>query len=258
VNREPLLAVDYSSFGLLNHTSILDADTGAASLSGTTDITIPTTAYPPGAAQPDGALQLDIGDDRFASSVYKVGTSLWAVHTIDVGGRAGLQWYEIDEPTSALLQSGTISDADYDYFCPSICANEAGIVVIAFNRSAGSGPQGPDEYASVYAVWGETSGGTTTFSVPLALVTGSGSYEVAAGQEETNAWGRHSALARDPDDSFTFWAFTQYASDVDEYSTRITELKVTQESIPEPGTWALMAAGLASLVIWRRPGGRKK
>lgn len=267
VGREALLAVNYNSFGVLNHTSILGADTGTAFLSGTSEISVPATSYPLPALQPGGAFPLDTGDDRLASSVYKVGTSLWAVHTIDVGGRAGLQWYEIDEPTSTLLQSGTISDADHDYFSPSICANDAGIVVIAFNRSAGErplrtpplygpemdGPLGSDEYVSVYAVLGETSAGTTTFGVPLSLVTGSGSYEVAAGSEEINAWGRHSALVRDPDDPFTFWAFTQYASDVDEYSTRITELRATEGgAVPEPGSCGLLAAGLVGVILWRR------
>ena len=36
--------------------------------------------------------------------------SLWAVHSVEIDGRAAIEWYEIDAVTDSLLQNGTIQD----------------------------------------------------------------------------------------------------------------------------------------------------
>jgi hypothetical protein len=63
--------------------------------------------------------------------VVEQGDSLWAVHTVRGSGlNSALRWYEIDEPTNTLLQTGLIEDLLQDYIDASIAVNAFGQVVI--------------------------------------------------------------------------------------------------------------------------------
>ena len=235
-----LLAVDFEFFGLLNRTNVLNAAGPGATLSASVNIGVPPTSFPPNAFQPDGSSNLETGDDRFSSSVYEVGDSLWAAHSITVASKAGIRWYEIDESTNAVLQFGTISDPDRDYFYPSIAANESGDVVIGFSGSSAS------QFVSSYAVVGETESGMTAFGDPLLLQAGLGNYEILGGTGR-NRWGDYSATTVDPTDPFSFWTIQEWVSADNTWSTQITEIIIVPETIPEPSTLLLLASGLGGL-----------
>ncbi len=197
-------------------------------------------------------------DTRLSSNVFEVGNSLWVTHNIGVEAdagllpRSGIRWYEIDERTNAVLQSGTISDRDYDYFLPSIAANQFGDVVIGFNRSGGISIDGTgkNEFVSSYAVLGQTTNGVTTFGNPLLLKAGLDRYtpEINPGFG-LQPWGSFSATAVDPSDPFSFWTFQAFADKSNpnlgsRWSSQITQVKVTR-SVPEPASvFGLLAFGV--------------
>ena len=132
--------------------------------------------------------------------MHEVGTSLWATQSVNSGGRAAIRWYEINEGTNAILQSGTIGDATHDYYYPSIAANELGDVVIGFTRSG----EIPSEFASSYAVVGETVAGITTFDPnPILLKLGVDDYQILD-RLGRNRWGDYSATVVDPDNPCVF------------------------------------------------------
>lgn len=244
--REPLLAVDNESYGVLDRTSVLTPQAQPASLSASVDIPVSTTAAPPRARQP-GAPGLDANDDRMDSAVCQVGGYLYAVHTIGLvppgaplgtAKRDAIRWYKIDEATNAPPPAGfsgtisaTVDDLDHDYFEPSIAANAYGDVVIGFNRS------GTGEYASSYAAIGKANqDGALTFGAPMLLTAGVGTVVHGIG----NPWGVYSATNVDPADPFIFWTIQQWASGSNNWSTQISEI-----IIPRPGDvrWQGAAGG---------------
>ena len=79
-----------------------------------------------------------------------MGNIIYAVHAtgIDAAGggqHAALIWYKIDATTNAVIQEGTLSSPTFDWYQPSIAANEKGDVVISFNQS-GTAVGGADSY----------------------------------------------------------------------------------------------------------------
>jgi hypothetical protein len=172
-----------------------------------------------GVPQLGSSTNLNPGDVRFSSSVVQQGGSYWAVHTINVDGRAAQRWYEIDASTLAVLQSGLIADPVRDFYMGSIAVNPMGDVIIAFNGSSAN------EYADVYVVHGSTVGGVTTFSAPLLLQSSVAAFTLTGGASRAR-WGDYSATVVDPTDPATFWTFQEWVSAEDVWSTQIIELRV--------------------------------
>ena len=102
---------------------------------------------------------LDTLDGRFSGSVIRVGSDIWAVNGIDVNGKAGLQWYDIDGSSYTLKQSGRISDPNLYYYEPSISADDSGRVVIGFSGSGTGVVATPEPGVNALLLGLVTSGG---------------------------------------------------------------------------------------------------
>lgn len=216
--RAPLLG---STGSALQRTDIFGATAGGATLGTAVPIAgDPGHAAPPAARQPDDS---DTGDGietienvapRFVSSSVVIGTSLWAAHAVQgSGSNSAVRWYEINEATNTVIQTGLIDNPNVDFHEPSIAVNEFGHVVIGYTCS------GPTLAASVCASVGTTSGGVTTFQAPAILFAGSGTYYQDGGCDPTvstcserNRWGDYSSTVRDPSDPATFWVFQEYTA----------------------------------------------
>ena len=198
--------------------------------------------------QPDNTSQLEGNDARFSARVYGVAGVLYAVHNTELNNHMAIRWYRISATTHALLEMGTIADANQDLFYPAIAANASGTVVIGYNAC------GLANTVSCYAVGGRTVAGVTTFGSPVTLQTGATSYhgddELIAELEGSPAysrWGDYNTLSPDPSDPTRFWAIIMFPSDAannDVYSTQITEL-IT--SAPRPALSIASAAKNATL-----------
>lgn len=226
--REPLLAANVVTETGTNSTrniiraSLQNTGTGTATLSAATAISVSRYASPFDAAQPGTSNLISTNDARFAAVAPKVGSSIWAVQAVNNGGISGIRWYQIDEASNAVLQSGTIGDSTYAYYFPSIAVNARGDAVIGFTRSGSVAGTG---YASAGAVVGTTSGSTTTFGTPMVLKQGVSTYDVTFGGTE-NRWGDYSATSVDPADPSIFWTIQEWASGTNIWSTQVTELVV--------------------------------
>jgi len=212
--------------------SAIEGTIHAPTLVGKGLIPVPAMPEPPDGQQP-GPVRLDSRDSRFGSNIVLRGGAIWAVQSVETdAGRAGIRWFEFDAATNAVLQSGLITDPALDFIFPSIAVNEHDEAVIGFTSS------GSSQFASSYAVLGETADGTTRFGAPVLLRAGGGVWNIANGR-----FGDYSATVVDPEDSRTFWTFQEWVPSENDWAVQITQLFV----VPEPSTALLLGTGLLGL-----------
>lgn len=204
--RTPLFG---TSGGSLVRSNIFGSQSAGATLGTVVNIAgDPGHSDPPAARQPHPTGRtIENVAPRFVGNVIQLGTSLWAVHSVEgnTATNAALRWYEIDEPTNTVLQTGLIDDPDRDFHEPSIAVNERGDVVIGYTCS------GTTLSPSVCVSIGETAGGVTTFDAPQILQLGDG-YYFRSGSGTRNRWGDYSATVLDPSDSCTFYTFQEFVA----------------------------------------------
>lgn len=210
-------------------------------------ITVTARSSPPTIDQPTAAANIEAGDSRFSGNVIqqlipgRVNPSLWAVHGVEISGRAAIEWYEIDATTNLLLQSGTISHASLAFNYPSIAVNDFGDVVIGFSGAD------PNTFMSTYFVGGTTTAGVTTFGPATQTKPGVARYQ-RLDSINRNRWGDYSATVVDPANPLHFWTFQEWASAQDIWSIQITQIIVPE---PAPATWTAVAM-IASFLRKRR------
>lgn len=210
---------------------------GSAQLSNPTVISIPPFTAPLNPPQPGGSSNIDNGDARLSSTVFRLGNVLYAIHATQASNRASLQWFKIDVSSLAVIQTGVISDPGLDLFYPAIAANAAGTVVIVCNGCSLT------NYISGFALVGETVNGVLTFDGPRLLHAGTASY-ANNDSTGTSRWGDYNAITVDPADATRFWILTLFASGRKTWSTQITELATS------PLTLAITSSGTNNLISW--------
>src|SRR5262249_28810617 len=128
-----LSADGFTPASVLHHYTVTNPGSNSATLSADNPISVAAYWNNQNAHEPDGTRTLNATDFRTGSNnVYQVGNIIWIADSILTTAALGngvydaIRWYEIDETTNTVLQSGTISDAHHDYIFPSIAANAAG------------------------------------------------------------------------------------------------------------------------------------
>jgi hypothetical protein len=237
--RMPLFFSSTSINGLQRWDIVGGAMPQSAQLVDVTDPAVAPIVHASGASQPGTPFRLGNVQGLLRANLVEQGDSIWATHSTQVGGRIALRWYEIDENTSAVRQSGEIGDPGLDLIFPSIAVNEFGDVVIGFTAT------GPNKFPSAYAVVGDTAGGVTTFGSLLELKAGSASYRGIS--DGVNQWGLSSSTVVDPSDPLHFWTFQEFAITSSQWGVQITEIIV----VPEPSTLVLVVLAMAvgSLIL---------
>jgi hypothetical protein len=89
-------------------------DTSTNVMTFNTPIPIPAWTAPPGAIQPTTTLRLDTLDGRVQSNTTQLSGIVYAIHALNVGGRAGLRLYRVNAPanTASVLTTYAITGAD--------------------------------------------------------------------------------------------------------------------------------------------------
>lgn len=241
-----LLLSGGSSGGTLRITNLNGSGGAGATLSGTVTRTMVNGASPPNVFGPNAAktalsnTEIDTGDARFGSTVYRVGDLVYMVRHVSVNGgdQSGIRVMVYNATTQTILNEQTIggtSDPNFNSFYPSIAANANGDFVIGYTRT-GLVPGDPaaSRWLSSYATVGHLStGGGLTFSSPIELYAGERDYVSFQGTSGPNRWGDYSATNLDPADPGIFWTTQEYASSTTttssttNWATRATELMPT-------------------------------
>jgi hypothetical protein len=242
-----ILATDgFTPASVLHVYDVTGSGGAGATLSADSPIAVPTYWNNQNGHEPDGSRTLNSTDFRIGSNnVYQVGNIIWAADSILTSPATGaaaydaIRWYEIDESTNTLLQSGTISDPHHDYLFPSIAANAAGDVVIGCTAT---GDSTTSDYPGSWYVTGTTTGGVTTFGTPQVLRNGSSNYSIVASGR--NRWGDFSAVSVDPNNPNAFWIADEAAVPGNPAFTTRTQVWGTQMSELVFGTTASAGSSL--------------
>ncbi len=192
---ENLLSGDATTPNDLLKFIIAGAQNPNAAISSPTDIPVSTITNPPNAQQEGTATTISTGLAGFSGNTVQVGNDLWAVETVadPTSGLSDIRWYELNATTGAIEQTNLISSPTVSYYNASVAAANSVTgsggdqVVIGFTGS------NKNQFASAYSVIGETVGAgasqTTTFTAPVLLTPGAGSYNVPV--NGANAWGNY-------------------------------------------------------------------
>jgi hypothetical protein len=144
--------------------------------------------------------------------------SLVVNHSVTVGSRAGVRWYEVRDPggTPTLHQQGTYAPNSSSRWMGSIAMDKNGNIAMGYSVS------GSSVYPSIRFT-GRAAGDPPNQLAAeqiVAAATGKGS------QKGYKRWGDYSTLTLDPTDDCSFWYTAQYQKDgTHDWHTKIIRFK---------------------------------
>ncbi len=216
-------AVNNVNFSQVNVTPLTGTTLPGATLGGTSVINVATTSYAPTARQPNSTntavsgFRMDTLDDRFGSSVYRVGNLVYSVHGVAQSSRSALRITVLNATTNAVVAESTLGEANFDYYIGSIAANAQGDVVVGYTRSGfvASGNatnRNPSATVSVGTLVGSTLSLGTQVEVRRGLAEYIGVNAAEGTAVGVKRWGDYSATNVDPTDPGIFWSSQEYVA----------------------------------------------
>lgn len=207
----------------LSATSATGATLSAPVFTGLAPFTEAGDARQPAVAVPANRRIIDSLDIRISSSVYEAGGRIYAVNTVnstaDGLDEARIRYSVLDANTFALLAQGDIGEAGYDYYQGSIGVNDAGKVVIGYNRSGLDVATGNISFMARTFDTAANGALVQTGSELLLKTSLTDDYHLGSvfGQPAVGRqrWGDYSAVSPDPDDPNKFYAIGQFAREYD-------------------------------------------
>lgn len=215
-----------------------------------------------------------VNDQRIASTVHEVNGRIYMVQTVKdaVLDEARVRYTVIDSATNAVLDTGTLGGAGYDYYEGSIAVNKFGQVVIGYNRSGLSQADADGDGFSDGNITFMAQAFATNAGGHLVSTLGEMKLKVSLTDDYHNGsifgnaavgrqrWGDYSQVTVDPTDPNRFYAIGEFAREYNNaagghpggtggsrWSTWVAVVDVGVSAVPEPSTYALMALGLAGL-----------
>ena len=172
-------------------------------------------------SQPGTSEQLTTWVDRvmfrFAYRNFGNHESLVTNHSIVVGGRAAVAWYEIRSPgdNPYVYQAGGYAPDSNSRWMGSIAMDKAGDIAVGYSVS------GHSTYPSIRYTGREVTDPTGTLEGETTIMSGTGS------EPSVDNWGDYSALTVDPTDDCTFWYTNEYltVNGSQNWHTRIASFK---------------------------------
>ncbi|MCH2590378.1 MAG: hypothetical protein MK004_18080 [Planctomycetales bacterium] len=184
-----------------------------------------------GVPQQGTSSTLDSVPNRMMNAVWR-DDSLWATHTVNVGGAANARWYEIDTTNSnyTLTQTGNVdAGPGIHTFMPGVSVDSEGNMGIVYSQS--STTQFP---AMMYAgrQIADPLGTTREGTVVKASTT---FYEGIPGRSPNQyRWGDYAGIAIDPADSKTFWGLHEYSASNSAWGTWWSSFRFANDTPPPP------------------------
>jgi hypothetical protein len=138
--------------------------------------------------------------DRNPKNLVVQGGRLWFSHTVDVGGRAGVQWHEVRLSDGRFLQSGVLRHPVNSYIQTTLAVNRRRDVLVGFQET------GPDMFVSPRLAFRKSTDAPGTLRGVVRI--GEGLAATAGGP-----WGDYSGAVVDGDDHLTMWTIQSIANE---------------------------------------------
>lgn len=166
--------------------------------------------WPP-ASPMKGTDQKTASGDRNPKNLVVQGHCLWFSHTVNVGGRAGVEWHQVSLG-GKFLQNGLLSNPETSYIQTTIGVNKRYDVLVGFQET------GPNMFISGRYAWRKSSD-------PLGKLRGV--FDIADGQAATKGgpWGDYSGTVVDGDNLTDLWTIQSVATDQGRGGTVIMRLR---------------------------------
>ncbi len=148
--------------------------------------------------------------DRNPKNLVVQGKHLWFSQTVNVEGRAGIQWHEF-RLDGALVQTGLLAHPVNSYIQTTLAVNKRKDVLVGFQET------GPDLFISGRCAWRHASDPAGTLRSIRGLAEG-----MAA--TEGGAWGDYSGTVIDGDNRLDLWTIQSYANERGRGSTVIAKI----------------------------------
>lgn len=136
--------------------------------------------------------------DRNPKNLVVQSGNLWFSHTVNVNGRAGVQWHQVTLG-GLFVQSGLISDPVNSYIQTTLAVNKRKDVLVGFQET------GPDMFISARAAWRHVGDRAGTTGPVFKIAEG-----LAA--TEGGSWGDYSGSVVDGDNLVDLWTIQSVAN----------------------------------------------
>jgi len=191
-------------------------------LSTLSSIAVSSWTAPPDASQPNGQ-RLDASDGRFASATKQIGSNLWNVHTINVGGFARFRLYKFSTSGNSPLftftpTTSTCSSADH-LFNASVDTNSTVSGTLAFVTASRTCPSQSTTGKAAHVIFRGNNSSSAGW-VFTTIETSATDYATENGiacntasppnkPRDSCRWGDYSATQIDPSNTGRAWGFNQ-------------------------------------------------
>jgi hypothetical protein len=190
------------------------------SVSGPTNVSVPSYSLPANATQNGSTYRLDTLDGRFEAAVAAVDPSrggtlaLWTAHAVFGGAGSEERWYELDPAAGTLLQSGTVSNPSLFVWNGAVSpdrANNGTTGAFGDSMAMSVSTSGSTAYPAMQLLW---KNGANAQSALENLVQSSGaSVDLSCSSTAPCRWGDYSGASPDPAATGTVgkvWLGNQY------------------------------------------------
>ncbi len=162
--------------------------------------------WPPQSPQ-RGSSQRTASGDRNPKSLTLQGGHIWFSHTVEIDGRAGVQWHQF-RLDGKRVQSGSISDSVDSFIQTTLGVNKRGDVLVGFQQT------GPNTPISPRCALHRASDKSGTVRGILALGEGDAPTDGVS-------WGDYSSTTVDHDNGFDLWTIQSATNAKGKGETRI-------------------------------------
>ncbi len=137
--------------------------------------------------------------DRNPKNVVVQSGCLWFSHTVDVDGRAGVQWHQV-RLDGTFVQSGLLAHPVNSYIQTTLAVNRRQDVLVGFQET------GPDMFISARCAWRRADDPAGSLRAIETLAEGTAA-------TEGGAWGDYSGSVIDGDNLTDLWTVQSVAND---------------------------------------------